>query len=245
VALPDAEGARGVCAIDVVSYEAVNMGHRMHRDLVHVGGRVGGPAALFRSEDGGESWKRVALPPEVAMILDVKFFDASLGFVFAGSDPDVAKSNGLIARTQDGGRTWKVVYRSTRPFELMWKGAFPSREVGYATLQDYSAEAGEQGAVSQRFVVKTEDGGATWRELPMADDGKVQELGIGFIDDKHGWVGAMPHGFETKDGGATWSVVESLPKAANKFRVVRRDDGSADVWTIGLDVRSLHMQAGH
>lgn len=245
VALPDTTGARGVCAIDILSLDAVNAGHRLHKQIVHVGGRVGGPAALFRSDDGGEAWRRIALPPDIAMILDVHFLDASTGFVFAGDDPDVTKSHGLIARTLDSGLTWQVVYRSQRPFELMWKGAFPSRQIGYATLQNYSAEAAQDPeahvtAVTQRYVVKTEDGGATWRELPLVDDGKVQELGVGFVDDRHGWVGARPHGFETTDGGASWTAVDTMPDATNKIRIVH-DGARVEVWAIGRDVRHLTL----
>ncbi|MCE9578991.1 MAG: hypothetical protein K8W52_38055 [Deltaproteobacteria bacterium] len=245
VALPDADGARGVCAIDILALDAVNAGHRLHKEIVHVGGRVGGPAALFRSDDGGGTWARLALPPEVAMILDVHFLDPSIGFVFAGSDPDVTKSHGLIARTTDAGRTWKVVYQSTRPFELMWKGSFPSRLVGYASLQNYSAEAAKDPAAgvaadAHRYVVKTIDGGATWTELPVVEDGAVQELGIGFVDERHGWIGAMPHGFETTDGGATWQPVASMPVATNKLRVIR-DGDKVDVWAIGVDVRHLTL----
>ncbi|MCX5743770.1 MAG: hypothetical protein NT062_14860, partial [Proteobacteria bacterium] len=187
------------------------------------------------------------LPAEIAMILDVKFQDVSTGFVFAGSDPDVTKSHGLIARTTDAGRTWKIVYTSTRPYELMWKGAFPSRQIGYATLQNYSAEAAADPQTlvkpdGRRYVVKTIDGGATWAELPMVTDASVQELGVGFVDDRHGWVGAMPHGFETLDGGATWSVAAAMPAATNKIRVVR-DPASArvDVWAIGKDIRHLTL----
>lgn len=247
VTLPDTEGARGVCAIDILAVDAVNSGHRLHKEVVHVGGRVGGPAALFRSDDGGGTWSRLKLPPEIAMILDVKFLDVSTGFVFAGSDPDVTKSHGLIARTTDAGRTWKIVYQSQRPYELMWKGSFPSREIGYATLQNYTAEAAQDPqamitADAHRYVVKTEDGGATWRELPLVTDPSVQELGIGFVDPQHGWVGAMPHGFETTDGGATWKVVEAMPAATNKLRIVRDPAGpNVSVWAIGKDVRHLTL----
>lgn len=256
VALPDTAGARGVCAIDILAVDAVNAGQRLHKELVHVGGRVGGPAALFRSDDGGASWARLALPPDVAMILDIHFLDVSTGFVFAGDDPDVAKSHGLIARTTDAGRSWQIVYRSKRPYELLWKGSFPSRRIGYASLQDYSAEAAADPAaakqtppvtgVADRFVVKTEDGGATWRELPMVTDAKVQELGIGFVDERHGWVGASTHSFETVDGGATWKPVETMPKKTNKIRIVRDPGGpgtppSTEVWAIGVDVRHLHL----
>jgi photosystem II stability/assembly factor-like uncharacterized protein len=236
VTLPDTEGARGVCAIDILTLDAVNAGVKLHKQLVHVGGRVGGPASLFRSDDGGATFSRLALPPQVAMILDVHFLDPSVGFVFAGTDADVAKSHGLIMRTMDAGRTWKVVYESQRPFELMWKASFPSRTVAFATLQNYSPEQ------AQRYVVKTVDGGATWTEVPLVTDAKVQELGIGFVDERHGWVGARDHGFETTDGGATWTPVASMPKATNKLRVIR-DGDRMHVWAIGLDVRHLELEA--
>ena len=89
-------------------------------------------------------------------------------------------------------------------------------------------------------MVKTEDGGATWKEVPLVTDPAVQELGIGFVDARHGWVGAMPHSFETLDGGATWKAVETMPKATNKIRFVR-SAGKVDVWAIGLDVRHLSL----
>lgn len=242
VALPD--GGRGVCAIDILAVDAVNAGHRLHKEVVHVGGRVGGPAALYASDDAGATFTKLALPPEVAMILDVKFVDVSTGFVFAGSDPDVTKSNGLIIKTSDSGRTWKIVYRSARPFELMWKGAFPSRLIGYATLQNYTGEAAQDPEahvtpLPARYVVKTIDGGDTWKELPLASDNAIQEFGIGFADDRRGWVGAIPHGFQTEDGGATWTEAH-LPVAANKLRVVH-DGPTTHVWAIGIDVRHLDL----
>jgi photosystem II stability/assembly factor-like uncharacterized protein len=245
VELPDAATARGVCAIDILALDAVNAGHRMHKELGHVGGRVGGPASLHASDNGGETWKRLPLPPEVAMILDVKFLDANTGFVFAGSDPDVAKSNGLIAKTVDSGRTWKIVYRSKRPFELMWKGSFPSRAIGYASLQNYTGEAAQDPAahitpVPDRFVVKTTDGGDTWAELPVVQNPAMQEFGIGFVDERRGWIGALPTGFATEDGGATWKPVATMPLAANKLRIVH-DGAAVHVWAIGLDVRHLDL----
>ena len=245
VALPDADGARGVCAIDILAVDAVNAGHRLHKEIVHVGGRVGGPAALYASDDGGAAWRRLPVPPEVAMILDVKFVDVSTGFLFAGSDPDVTKSNGIIAKTTDSGRTWKIVYRSARPFELMWKGAFPSRAIGYASLQNYTGEAAADPEahvtpVAARFVVKTTDGGDTWAELPVTADAAMQEFGIGFVDDQRGWIGALPQGFATTDGGRRWQPAPGMPKAANKLRVVK-DGTGAHVWAIGVDVRHLDL----
>jgi photosystem II stability/assembly factor-like uncharacterized protein len=45
------------------------------------------------------------------------------GVVFAGSDVDIDKSHALIVTTHDGGQTWTKAYESTRPGELIWKGA--------------------------------------------------------------------------------------------------------------------------
>jgi photosystem II stability/assembly factor-like uncharacterized protein len=244
VTLPNADGARGVCAIDIIGVDTVNAGHRLHKEIVHVGGRVGGPASLFGSSDGGATWERLPLPPEVAMILDVKFLDGNTGFLFAGSDPDTSKSNGLILKTDDSGHSWKVVYQSKRPYELMWKGTFSSRRIGYATLQNYTGETAAQEPtagitpVAQRYVVKTTDGGNTWNELPVTSDATMQEFGVGFVDDQHGFIGAVPTGFATSDGGATWTPAPGMPKAANKLRVVRTGD-RARVWAIGVDVRYL------
>jgi photosystem II stability/assembly factor-like uncharacterized protein len=237
VALPDTEGARGVCAIDVLSVDFINAGVRGHKEIVHVGGRVGGPASLYRSDDAGDTWKRIALPPEAAMILDVKFVDVNTGFVFAGSDPNVEVSNAVIVKTTDSGRTWRVVYRSARPFELTWKASFPTREVGYATLQSYNPDP----ALAQRYVLKTADAGDTWQELPLVVDPKVQTFGVGFVDERHGWVGGVPQGFETKDGGATWTAAPELGVAANKIRVVVDGDARA-VFGIGKDLRRLRLR---
>jgi len=76
----------------------------------------------------------------------------------------------------------------------------------------------------------------------MVDDAKVQEFGVGFVDPMHGWIGALPSGFETLDGGATWKPIASMPVATNKIRVVR-DGTTAKIWSIGLDVRHLDMAA--
>ena len=196
---------RGICGIDVLA------GGR----IIHAGGRVGGPGGLLRSRDGGQSWSVVDLGGAAGMILDVKFLSPTTGFLCAATSGDVSQANALILRTRDGGRSWATVYRSARRFENVWKMHFPSRRVGYATVQNY-----EQGA-TRRVIVKTGDGGATWRELPLVDDARVREFGIGFADERIGWVGTTTSGFETRDGGLSWASVE-MGRAVNKVRIVRQ-----------------------
>jgi photosystem II stability/assembly factor-like uncharacterized protein len=224
------EQVKGLCAIDVLHTPYVNAGKLDQRVVIHAGGRVGGPATLLRSLDGGDSWKVIDMTPHTAMILDVKFFDAMNGVVFGASDSDVQTSHARIIRTQDGGATWKVVYESKRPFEITWKGSFPTAKVGYATVQSYDPDP----ASTQRYVVKTTDGGRSWKELPLVNDAKVREFGIGFRDERIGWVGTSTSGFQTIDGGKSWTPVE-MGRAVNKIRVLPTDNGFV-AYAIGADV---------
>jgi len=146
---------KGICAIDVLHARTINAGVITDRTIVHAAGRVGGPAWLLRSIDGGAHWSKIDMNPYVAMILDVKFFDEMNGVVFAGSDADVERSHAMIVTTNDGGQTWRKAYESARPSELIWKGSFPSRRTGYV----------------QRTTICRQDPGR-WRDVERNPDGQ-------------------------------------------------------------------------
>ncbi|MBI1187946.1 MAG: hypothetical protein GC206_11570, partial [Alphaproteobacteria bacterium] len=218
----------GVCGIDIVTEQRIFQGELRTAAIVHAAGRVGGPAAMLRSEDGGETWRAIDLSAQAGMILDVKFLDANTGFICAATSSDLAQAYAAILRTRDGGETWSEVYRSERTHENCWKMCFPSANVGYATVQNYA-----DGATS-RVLVKTTDGGASWRELPLVDDARVREFGIGFVDEQWGWIGTTTSGFETRDGGVSWAPVD-MGRAVNKIRIVR-NGSAARAYAIGVDV---------
>jgi hypothetical protein len=69
----------------------------------------------------------------------------------------------------------------------------------------------------------------------------VREFGVGFIDENRGWVGAMPSGFQTVDGGTTWSPVK-FGNAVNKIRVLKTRDGF-DAFAIGVNVARTTVPA--
>jgi photosystem II stability/assembly factor-like uncharacterized protein len=224
---------KGLCAVDVLHTRYVHAGELAHRAVVHAAGRVGGPAVLLRSLDGGNHWVQVPLPPSVGMVQDLKFFDAANGLLFAGTDADAQRSRALIMLTQDGGVSWREVYRSTRPFELMWKASFPNRSIGFATVQSYNPDT----QISQRVIVKTTDGGRSWAELPLVNDHSIREFGIGFVTPDLGWVGTNKTGYQTTDGGTTWTPV-AMGRAVNKIRVLNTDDGFV-AYAIGVQVHKL------
>jgi photosystem II stability/assembly factor-like uncharacterized protein len=230
----DGPTVKGLCAIDVLHTKFINSGVLDSRTVIHAGGRVGGPAFLLRSMDGGKTWKSQDVSAHTKMILDVKFFDENRGFIMGASDTDTEKSNALIIATQDGGATWKKVYQSNRPFEITWKASFPTRDTGYVTIQNYNPDK----TIAQRHIAKTTDGGATWNEMPLVNDYAVREFGIGFADEKIGWIGTTTGGYQTIDGGLTWVSVADMGRASNKVRIIREGNGFV-AYAIGLDVRKI------
>jgi photosystem II stability/assembly factor-like uncharacterized protein len=214
----------------------INAGRLDHRMVVRAGGRVGGPAFLMTSRDAGASWTSQDLSAQTAMILDVLFTDERTGFICGATSANVEESRGLILRTRDGGATWREVYRGGRPWELTWKAAFPSKRVGYVTVQSYNPDK----TVTGRVVAKTVDGGERWTELPVVDDHAWRAFGVGFADERTGWLGGSTTGMQTRDGGLTWTPVE-MGRAVNKIRVVRADDGRRAIYAIGAELHTLRL----
>jgi len=222
---------KGLCAIDIVKEQYINHGKIDYKIHIYAVGRVGSPANMMVSHDGGETWTSNSMNNDCKMLFDIKMFDKNNGFVCAASDEDMEKSNALILKTGDGGKSWKKVYQSNRPFEGTWKASFPTSKVGYVTIQSYNPDSN----VKQQRIAKTIDGGETWNEINLVEDAGAREFGIGFIDENQGFVGTMNTGYETKDGGKTWSKV-NLGMACNKIRIYKDANGKIYGYAIGVDV---------
>lgn len=222
---------KGLCAIDVVREQYINHGTIDYKIHVYAVGRVGSPANMMVSHDAGVSWKSYSMNENCKMLFDIKMFDKNNGIVCAASNEQIEESNALILKTSDGGKTWKKVYQSTRPFETTWKASFPTRQIGYVTLQSYNPDPN----VKQQRVAKTTDGGNTWQEINLVEDAAAREFGVGFIDENHGFVGTMNQGYETKDGGKNWLPV-NLGRACNKIRIYKSTNGNVYGYAIGVDV---------
>lgn len=229
---------KGLCAIEVFRQPFVNHGMLAHKVTLWAGGRVGTPAVLMKSTDNGVTWNSRSLNDQTKMILDIKFVSDQVGYICGATDGDVSQSNAQILRTTDGGATWQEVYRSSRPYEITWKASFPetvkNRKVGYVTIQSYNPDT----TVKQQYVAKTEDGGKTWKEIPLVKRNECRQFGVGFVDENRGWVGTMCGGYQTLNGGKTWTVSD-LGRAANKVRWIQLPNGSWHGAAIGVDVRTM------
>ncbi len=226
---------KGLCALDIVKEPFINHGRTDYKVHIYAVGRVGSPANMLVSHDGGDTWFSESLDRDCKMLFDIRMLDRKTGFACAATSEDIAASNALIIKTSDGGKTWKKVYQSNRPFETTWKVSFPSERVGYVTIQSYNPDPGAK----QQRVAKTTDGGETWKEINLVEDAAAREFGIGFINENHGFVGTMNSGFETKDGGLTWTPI-NLGMACNKIRIYKDAKGSIYGYAIGMDVLKLN-----
>lgn len=71
--------------------------------------------------------------------------------------------------------------------------------------------------------------------MNLVEDVSARQFGVGFIDELHGFVGTMNSGYETKDGGKTWTPTD-LGRACNKIRIYKDANGKVYGYAIGVDV---------
>lgn len=170
------------------------------------------------------------------MILDIRFLDAQTGFIAGASESEEDKAHARILKTVDGGRTWRRVFESEQPGDNNWKLAFPSDRIGYATIISYQAPEGQ----ARGYVVKTVDGGEHWERQRVTLDAEWVPYGIAFVDERRGWVGGSTGGYETTDGGTTWTRSE-MGLSVNKIRFVKRRESGITAFAIGKDLFKLEL----
>jgi len=179
----------GICGISVVT-----------DSVIYAYGRFMGPAAIMKTIDKGQTWTSQSLSALASGLIDGYFFNADTGFITGCYGPS---SKALILSTYDGGTSWQVRHQSQKSNELVWKISFPSRNIGYATMEAIN------GSPDTTYFLKTTDGGLTWQEHVFKTDGFYDLQGIGFINDSTGWMGgdySTPENYKTTDGGNTWTV---------------------------------------
>ncbi len=174
---------------------------------------------------------------------------------FASRDRGYALANSRLLVTDDGGATWSL--RDAPPFDsidapggdVVWgaticcsESAAVHRSIdGAKTWQERPAPFGQPLAIqafdAERAIVssshdglwRTDDGGATWRQIDRTAYGYGP---LTFIDNQHGWtLACAPYicidSFRvTSDGGATWET-RPLPHDATIPSFVTPDIGWA------------------
>ena len=201
---------KGLCGIQVIS-----------DSVLYAVGRVRGPGFFVKTSDKGVNWTSYSFNQyvSVAGLIDLHFFNPDTGFIVGLTDADHNQSRGIVLKTTDGGETWMPVHISSRLGEWAWKIHFPSKNVGYISLQ--------RNYESPIYFLKTVDGGATWDEMLFMDDYYFIQ-GIGFIDENLGWMGGNSSypTFVTTDGGHNWSSAD-FGSRVNRLDFINNNIGFA------------------
>ncbi len=225
---------KGLCAIEIVKEPVNNHGELGYRNHIFAVGRVGSPANFMVSHDNGQTFSSQDMSQYCSALYDIKMFNTREGFACASTGADLASSHAVILYTKDGGQTWEKKYESKRPYENSWKVFFPTRKTGYATIQSYNPDT----TINVQRFIKTVNGGKKWKEYELVKDQKARSFGVGFTDEKEGYIGTMASGYHTTDGGKTWKKTD-LGRACNKIRIIRQPDGRIYGYAIGVNIYKL------
>jgi photosystem II stability/assembly factor-like uncharacterized protein len=193
----------GLCGIWVVN-----------ESVVYACGRYCSTPRVIKTTDAGASWTTIDMSTYADGLVDCRFFDEQTGIVVGRLvDDGSGLPRGVILATTDGGATWTTKLVTTDEDRFCWKISFPTREVGYVSVQHAIA-------AQEMVVLKTTDGGVTWEEKPFPVPDYNFMQGIGFATPDIGWVGGMITTYGTTDGGLTWQPDDlgAGDDYANRFR---------------------------
>ncbi len=155
---------------------------------------VGASYSVARSDDRGITWKILFADTMIPTLYDVYFRDSQHGMLLAERtviNGITISLHPIIMRTSDGGNNWTTEFTSM---------GFLRHLDFVDTLHGYLVADG---------LWRTNDGGATWQEIPSVPNGGISD--VKFFDLAHGisWSGAdnRMRMSITADSGFTWTAL--------------------------------------
>ncbi|MCP4853854.1 MAG: hypothetical protein GY903_05115 [Fuerstiella sp.] len=198
-------------------------------DLCNVGNdvwAVGDRGVIVRSHDGGITWQTAVLPIECSL-QSVCFLTNQIGFV-AGArfDHFARRYRGLLLKSRDGGDSWqhvaanRDVVTTPRPSVRDVRTGPDLPPLSYVRFFDLEngVAIGPLTAAGQSSVLRTDDGGRTWKLL-HAEENRGQWTSGAFL--------APGDGIVVGSGSAYGAVVgEQLVTLARPLRTFREVNGA-------------------
>ncbi|MEJ7846603.1 MAG: YCF48-related protein [Pyrinomonadaceae bacterium] len=139
---------------------------------------------VMRTEDGGETWRRVSVPSKAELFhLDYN----------GNSHAWIVGDDGVILASTDSGLNWRAQSSGTKM--ALYNVDFRDDNEGYAV--------GKKGT-----ILRTGNGGASWQKLVTPHNETFMR--VDFADDKNGWIAGYGGSILTStDKGRTWAKQKS------------------------------------
>lgn len=174
--------------------------------------------SIYVSKDNGYSWVKRSTP------LSDHFFTAD---VVSKDTIFLASTIGKVFRSDDGGNTWKT-------FDC---------GIQISSMEFVNSKVGFIGGRNQ-YILKTEDGGATWQQNVSVNRSPSNTMTIKFIDVNNGFA-FREHSdlLSTTDGGQTWTtynvsddiysfhfINKTTGFACGEYGIIYRTDNGGASW---------------
>jgi len=178
---------------------------------------LGLPKGVFKSTDGGASWRRVShgISSGGRFVLDLAVSPVEPGTLYVGSHFDG------VYKSQDGGETWSRA----------------GQQLAGAVVLDVEIDPVTPGLVyaAGGTLFKSTDGGATWSPLDNGAPGFAFDLAIDPTASQTVYAAGSSEGvFKSIDGGASWIPVNGgLP--AVKVVLVEVSPSTPETLYIGTE----------
>lgn len=184
-------------------------------------GNISHGDGVYKSLDGGKSWKNVGLKDTRAIgkvIVNPK--NPDIAFVAALGHPFGPNEERGVFRTSDGGKTWqKVLYKDkdTGAIDIAFDPNNPNilfASLWQARRLPWTLSSGGPGS----GLYRSDDGGTTWKEvtgegLPKKPYGRIGLAVSADSDRIYALIEAADGGlYRSDDGGDKWQLVSGDPR---------------------------------
>jgi photosystem II stability/assembly factor-like uncharacterized protein len=217
----------------------VGTGEGLHRPDLGVGD------GIFKSTDGGKSWRHVGLP-DVQQVGRLVVHPANPDIVFVAGlgHPYGPNAERGVFRTTNSGATWeKVLYINENTGGIQVELDPKNPNIVYGVLWEHREGPWENASFfgPNSGLYKSTDGGTTWRQLkgglPSGAEGAGRIcLGVGVSDPNRLYAAVMGQGrgaegfYRSNDGGESWTLVSTDNRLGLDVRV---HPTNADVVFVG------------
>lgn len=194
---------------------------------------------VYKSEDGGASWKNVGLKTS-EHIADIVVHPKNSNIVYVAAYGPVWKEGGErgLYKTTDGGATWTCI-KSVSEFTGCNNIALDpdNPEIIYAAFHQRMRKVYTYiGGGPESALYKSTDGGATWKKLEGGlPSGDIGRIGLAVSPVKGNYVYAVVEAYESKGGiyrstdrGASWTKMSGNYYSGNYYNEVDCDPVDAD-----------------